>query len=188
MSFFNVNWIILKIIHHQNSSIELLLLTNDYWKIRVFTKQNSKKNIDLWNIINTEIKVWKTNEIKNFSNIKILSQLDYTKLDFETTMEYLILINLVEKNIPLNLKFAWLYEIISKINNYKTISEEKIIFSQLKILNILWLLWINSKNKEINKILNFIHISSIDTILKLKDLNINTKMEIKEIILKNNNS
>lgn len=182
MSFFNVNWIILKIIHHQNSNIELLLFTNDYWKIRVFTKQNTKKNIDLWNIINAEIKVWKTNEIKSFSNIKIISQLDYTTKNYETTFEYLMLINLIEKNIPLNLQFSWLYEIISKINSYDNISEEKIIFSQLKILNILWLLSINSKNIEINKLLHFINTSHIDIILKLKDLNLNTKTQIKEII------
>jgi hypothetical protein len=54
------------------------------------------------------------------------------------------------------------------INNYKKLTEEKILLAKLKITNILWNLPIDSNDKITEKILKFIHKNNIKEIFKLK--------------------
>lgn len=182
MANFNLNWIVFEVKKLNEKNISIKLFTKEYWKIQVFTKQNSKKNIDLWNIINCEINVWKNNVVKNYSNIKIISQFDYLQKDYISTFEYLNTLNILNKLIPLNQEIPGIYEIIYELNNYSNISEHKILLCQLKILNTLWLLSLEVHNIIIQKILNFINKNKIQNILKLKLLDSSINTQIKTII------
>jgi hypothetical protein len=98
--------------------------------------------------------------------------------------EYLYLLKSIWDNCAYNLQICEIYNVFCELNEIQNISEEKIIFSHLKILNILWLLPEIHQNPTIQKILSFIGKESIKNILKLKGLDENLKWELKNFLMK----
>ena len=183
MSTFKTSWIIIKknIIKDKESSV--IIFTKDYGKIVSLYKNNKKeKQIDVWNIINFEITT-KTKNINTLKNILILNQLNYNNYNYNIILEYLNIINIIFKLIPLNQAIFWVYDIVYEINKYTNISEEKLLLAQIKLLSILWYIKEENKSLIIKKILNFIQTNNIKEILKLKWLDENSLNKLKEIVI-----
>lgn len=183
MSFFKTSWIILKINPSKDNDFLFDVFTYDYWKIKLKTKKLKKqKNLDVWYIINFEINVKKENSIHEINNIKIKNEFDYLWKNYEVIINFLELIKIINEKCPLNMPIFEIFNILNELNNSKNITDEKIIFTTLKALNILWLLKLENSNQTIQKILSFISKESIKNILKLTWLDENTKKELKNII------
>lgn len=182
MSVFKSVWIILKI-EDREKQYFLTIFTQEFWKIKVVSKKAKlQKTLDIWYNINYEIIVKKSNSLNTILNINIKNQFNYNKFNYEIILEYLNLIKIIYNFCPLNHKINWIYEIVNELNSFKNITEEKIIFLQLKILNVLWILNTNNDNLKIQKILLFIQNNNIWNILKLKWLKLWDKQELKQII------
>jgi hypothetical protein len=54
-------------------------------------------------IVNFEINVRKENSINEIKNIKIKNEFEYNKKSYGIILEYLEILNLIEKNSPLNM-------------------------------------------------------------------------------------
>lgn len=172
MSLFKTTWIILKKKSLKENEDFLVVFTNEYWKLNLKAKKTKKeKSLDLGYIINFEVNVKWENNINEIRNIKIKNELNYNNYDYKIIYEYLNILNLVEKNCPLNMQNHWIFEIFNKINSYEIITFEKLLFLKAKILNLLWILKVENKNENIKKVLLFIEKNPIDNILKLKWLN-----------------
>lgn len=169
MSIFKASWIILKKTKLKENEEIVTVFTSEYWKLVLKNKISKRqKNLDLWYIINFEINVKKENQINGILNSKIKNEFQYNNKDFSLIIEYLELIKFIENFTPLNMQILWIYEIFYKINDHKNLTFEKIIFSKIKILSLLWILKNEENNNEIvKKIINFILKNSIDEILKL---------------------
>ncbi len=189
MSIFKTKWIVLKKINKEKQTI-YIVFSQDYWKINLISNNSSKeKRIDLWYIISFEIKTYEKNDIMKIKNIKIINEFNYLNYNFETIFLYQIILTIIYKIVPAKKQIFNILEIFEKINllsNKKNLWEEKIrekiIFSWLKILNILWFLNINHKNPEIKKILFFINNNNFQTILKLTWLSLENKKILEKII------
>lgn len=185
MSIFKTSWVILKINSLKETEFLFDVFSYDYWKLKLKAKKSKKeKNLDVWYIINFEVNVKKENQIHEIKNIKIKSEFDYLNKDYETILEYLELLKLIDEKCPLSMPIYEIFNILNEINNFENITEEKLIFSKLKILNILWLLPEKHINEKIQKILSFISKESIKNILKLKWLDEKTKVDLKNILMK----
>jgi len=185
MTNFKTSGIVLKIINNQKINT-IYIFSKEYWKIICSIKNNKKeKMLDIWNIVNFEIST--KNNFNNIKNITIINSINYNILNYNTIYEYLTLINYIFKLCPLNEVNTMVYDIVFEINKYKSISQEKIIFAQLKLLDILWY-WI--ENKTIKKLNQYISKNNIKNILRLKWLNenqlINLKKEI-DLVISNRN-
>jgi hypothetical protein len=63
-----------------------------------------------------------------------------------------------------------------------TTIDSKLILANLKIINISWELELEHENETVSKILNFIHNSKIESILKLAWISENIKKELEALI------
>ncbi len=185
MSIFKTSWVILKISLLKETEILFDVFSYDYWKLKLKAKKSKKeKNLDVWYIINFEVNVKKENHIHEIKNIKIKSEFDYLWKDYETIFEYLELLKWIDEKCPFGMPIYEIFHILQEINNFENITSEKILFSQWKILHILWLLPGEHKNEKIQKILSFISKESIKNILKLKWLDEKTKVDLKNVLMK----
>lgn len=169
MSIFKASWIILKKTKLKENEEIITMFTNEYWKLILKNKISKRqKNLDLWYIINFEISVKKENQINEILNPKIKNEFQYNNKDFSLIIEYLELIKFIENFTPLNMQIIWIYEIFYKINEYKNLTYEKIVFSKVKLLSLLWILKTDENDDEtVKKVINFILKNNIDNILKL---------------------
>lgn len=169
MSIFKTKWIIIKIDKIAKNDFLYTIFSYDYWKIKANKKIAKKEKIlDIGYMINFEIETKKDITIHKIRNIKILSSFDYEKKSFLLINNFLELIALILKNSPEWMPISEIYNILDYINNYKKLTEEKILLAKLKITNILWNLPIDSNDKITEKILKFIHKNNIKEIFKLK--------------------
>lgn len=169
MSLFKTSWIILKIVKQKEVEFLLDVFSYEYWKIKLKAKiSKTLKNLDIWYIINFEINVKKENSIHEIKNIKIKNEFKYTNKNYEVIFEYLELLKIVNEKCPFSLPIFEIYNILNEINIFDNLTVEKIIFSKLKILNILWILKTQNDDVKIKKILSFIEKENIKKILKLK--------------------
>lgn len=183
MSLFKTTWIILKKSKLKENEDFLSVFTDEYWKINLKAKKTKKeKSLDLGYIINFEVNVKWENNINEIRNIKIRNELNYNNYDYKIIYEYLNILNLVEKNCPLNMQNHWIFEIFNKINSYDWLTFEKLLFLKAKILNFLWILKTENQNENIKKVLIFIEKSSVDNILKLKWLSENDIYLLENIL------
>ena len=183
MSIFKTKWIIIKIDKIAKNDFLYTIFSYDYWKIKANKKIAKKEKIlDIWYIINFEIETKKNNSIHKIRNIKILSHFNYEKKSFKLINNFLELIALISKNIPEWIPIFEIYNIFYYINNYEKLTDEKILLTKLKIINILWNLTTQSKDKIVEKILKFIHNNNIKEILKLTWINEKEKNILEKII------
>lgn len=183
MAIFKCNWIILKKSILNDKTKLITVFTDEYWKINInYKDKKTDKQLDIWYIINFETKVKDDNKVTQLNNVYIKSVFNYENKSYSIIFEYLNLIKIVQKKCPLNLQIYWIYDIFSKMQILENLSEEKIIFCQLKILFKLWLISNEHKNEKINKILKFIEKNNISEIVKLKWLDDNSKSILKELI------
>ena len=182
MSIFKCNGIILKKSSLNENQNLITILSYEYGKINInYKNTKDQKSLDIWFEISFETNVKNEKKINTLNNVVIKSQFDYLKSDYETILEYLETIYLVQRLCPLNLSLNWIYEIISTINK-SVLNKEKLVFSQLKIMSTLWLLNTEHNDLTIKKILNFIDKNSIFDILKLKWLSLEQYNLLKWII------
>ncbi len=158
------------------------IFTKDYWKILVNKKLNSKEKIlDIWYIINCEIKTNEKNDIHQIRNIKIKYEYLNQKRSFSEINSYLEILNYILKNIAIWIVFYEIFDIVEQINKSEKINEIKLILAKIKIKNILWELDINNKDIKISKILKFINQNNIKTIFKLTWIDENLIIKLKKI-------
>ncbi len=168
MSVFKTKWIILKIHKPKDKDFLYTIFTYDFWKILVSKKKNTKeKALDLWYIVNCEVRTKDWYNIHKISNIKIISEFEYQNKSFELIESYLKLLSLVLKNTPDGNPAFEIYNTLECVHNQKKINTERLCLARLKIINYLWDLDTNHKDPTIWKILRFIDASSIRDILKL---------------------
>ncbi len=181
MSYFKTKAIVLKKQKIKDHDSILQLFSYEYWLISAFRKEiSSEKKLDLWYIINCEIET--KNEKNTLKNIKIKSELNYQNLDFSTINQYLHLILLINKNCPKWSPIFEIFEVFEAINNLTNLNSSKIIYSQLKILHILWVLNLEHSNETVKKILIFISKSKIENILKLETCNDEVFRSLEKIV------
>jgi hypothetical protein len=179
MSIFQDSGIILKIDKKQKDFL-YTIFSQRFWKV-IAQKHiaNKEKMLDLWFVINYEIKT-KKSDISKIRNIKIINELKTENKNFEIIYKYLDLLNTILKKTAFWVENNEIFEIINQINKYKNKDLEiKIILAKLKIIDLLWELNINHKDQTIYKNLLFIHKNNFGKIIKLKWIN----EEIKDILL-----
>jgi len=192
LSIFKDKAIVLKIDKvNSNSSWEKIkdkellytLFTKTYWKIKANkTYSKNEKNIDIWYVINFEIITSVNKKIHKIKNIKINSEFNLNKdKNFSEINNYLETLSLIYREIPEWLSFEEVFKIIEEINTYEKIDLTKLILAKLKIKSLLWILDIENKNPIISKILKFINVSKIDSILKLTWINNELKKELENL-------
>lgn len=183
MAIFKCSWIVLKKSILNDKTKLITVFTNEYWKINInYKDKKTDKTLDVWYVINFETRVKDENKVTQLNNVFIKSVFNYEQKSYSIILEYLNLIKIIQKNCPLNLQIYGIYEIFSKMQEYENLSDEKIIFTQLKILTKLGLIDLENKNEKISKILNFIQKNNINDILKLKWLDEETKNLLKNIV------
>ena len=183
MLIFKTKWIILKINRLKENDFLYTILSEDYWKILCQKKIVSKeKSLDLWYIINFEIVTKEERKIHKIRNIKILSEFKTEWKWFKIINSYLELLNLILRYTPDWVPVLWIILIFKNINSIKDLDEIKIILSKLKILNILWILDIESKNPLVKRILKFIDKNNINDILRLSGINERIKEELGKLL------
>ncbi len=170
---------------HSQKETEFLfdIFTYEYGKMKLKSKKSKKeKTLDIWYIIDFEINVKKENSIHEMKNIKIKNEFDYLNKDYSILLQYLELITLVYEKCPYNVAIYDIFHLLNGVNICENISSEKLLFSKLKVLSLLWILQIDNSNLQIQKILSFISKESIQNILKLKWLTQKNQWEINNII------
>lgn len=183
MSLFKSSGVIVNIFTSSEKEFLFDIFSYEYGKLKLKAKKTKKeKSLDVWYLINFEVNVKKENSIHEIKNIKIKNEFFYNDKNYEVIFAYLQVLEIINKKFPYSLPIYEIYNILSEINEYKNITEEKLIFSQCKLLSILWILPEKHKNISIEKILSFISKESINNILKLKWLDENLKNELKKII------
>ena len=185
MSIFKSKWIIIKIQKLEEKNNLYTIITSDYWKILCNKKLNLReKTLDLGYLINFEIEVkWWVN-IHNIKNIKILEEFNSLWEKYSTIENFLILLKIVHLKLPEKLVNIEIFNTLEIIIRNKKINSIKLILSQLKILNILWILNLEDKNLTIKKILHFINKNKIENVLKLIWINETLETELKNIVKK----
>jgi recombinational DNA repair protein (RecF pathway) len=185
MSIFKSQWIVLKIKKISEKNLLYTILTSDYGKILCNKKFNSReKNLDLGFLINFEIEVKLGINIHSIKNIKILDEFDFLWKKYSTINNLLILLNIINLKLPEKLVNLEIFNSLKNIIKYKKLTPNKLILSQLKIINILWLLDLENKNLTIKKILYFINKNKIENILKLTWIDQKLELELKSIVNK----
>ncbi len=183
MFVFKTSWIILKINKLKENEFLICVFSYDYWKLNLKTNlSKNKKSLDIWYIINFEIYHKKELSINEIKNIKILKEFNYNNKDYEIIILYLNLLKYIFDGTSFNNPIFEVYNTIYFLNNYENITPQKIILTQLKIKNIFWELWVESKNQDIKKILNFISKQNIKTLFKIEQLDFNILDELKKLI------
>ena len=183
MSIFKSQWIILKIKKLEEKNNLYTIITSDYWKILCNKKLNTReKTLDLGYFINFEIEVKNWVNIFNIRNIKIISEFNSMWKKYSIIENFLNLLKIVHLKLPEKLINLEVFNTLKEIVKYKNINSVKLILSQLKILNILWLLDLENKNLTIKKILYFINKNNIENILKLTWINDNMESELKQVV------
>lgn len=185
MSIFKSKWIIIKIKKLEEKNNLYTIITSDYWKILCNKKLNLReKTLDLGYLINFEIEVkWWVN-IHNIKNIKILEEFNSLWEKYSTIENFLILLKIVHLKLPEKLVNIEIFNTLEIIIRNKKINSIKLILSQLKILNILWILNLEDKNLTIKKILHFINKNKIENVLKLIWINETLETELKNVVKK----
>lgn len=198
MSIFKSKWIIIKTKKIGDKKLLYTILSSDYWKILCNKKFSTKeKKLDLGYVINFEIEVKKWVNIHNIKNIKILSEFNSLWKKYSIIKNFLDLLNIVNKKLPEKLVNLEIFNTLEKIIKYDQpqslliqegrLTVLKLILSQLKIINLLWLLNIENKDPIIKKILNFINKNKIENILKLAWINDDLERKLENILGKYRN-
>lgn len=183
MSLFKSSGVIVHISSSNEKEFLFDVFSYEYGKLKLKAKKTKKeKNLDIWYLINFEVNVKKENTLHEIKNIKIKNEFPYHDKNYEIIYTYLELIQIINQKCPYHLPIYEIYSLLSEINEYENISEEKLIFCQCKALSILWLLPEKHTNQKIQKILSFITKESMKNILKLKWLDENMKKEIQSMI------
>ncbi|MDD5770381.1 MAG: recombination protein O N-terminal domain-containing protein [Candidatus Gracilibacteria bacterium] len=183
MSLFKTYGIVLKTTKVKENDFLLDVFCYDYGKLKLkTTKSKTIKTLDIGYILNFEIDVQKQNKIHEIKNIKIKNEFDYLNKNYLIIIKYLELLKIINDKCPLGMPIFEIFNILNEINLTKNITEEKIIFSQLKILNILGVLKQENNNEKIQKVLSFVNKESIKNILKLKGLSEDEKKILEKII------
>ena len=168
MSVFKTKWIILKIHKPKDKDFLYTVFTYDFWKILVSKKKNTKeKALDLWYMVNCEIRTKDWYNIHKISNLKIVSEFYYENKPFDLIQDYLKTLSLVLKNTPDGNPAFEIFNILEQINKHKNITSEKLCLARLKIMNCLWDLNIIHSDPIIWKILKFIDTHNISDLLRL---------------------
>jgi len=168
MSIFKSKWIIIKIKKIGDKKLLYTILSSDYWKILCNKKfSNKEKNLDLGYLINFEIEVKSGVNINNIKNIKILSEFNSFWKEYSIIKNFLDLLNIINKKLPEKLVNLQIFNSLEEVIKHENLNSIKLILSQLKIINLLWLLDLEHKNLTIKKILHFINKNKIENILKL---------------------
>lgn len=140
----------------------------EYWKILCSKRaSNKEKEVEIWACISCEVSVKKQREIHNLRNIKIKSQINYTKLNFETINSYLFLVSQIYKNCQKGMIIPEIYDVLEIINSKENIENYSIILWRLKIKNILWNLNDENENQTVKKIIHFIINNNFRDIIRL---------------------
>lgn len=184
MSFFKATWIILKIDRYDKYEL-LHIFTNEYGKICVKKTKKTKNLLDLWYIISFEINVKNQNKIHPISQISIKKSLNYQNLSSDIIIIFLENLNIIYKLIPEKIPQKQIYESFLLILEKENIKKDIFIIQKLVFLKYLWLLWENTQNITLLKIINFINNSSLKEAFKLSikdDLILN---QINQYILEN---
>lgn len=182
MSIFKTKWIVIKKEKLKENEFIYTVFTYDYWKIKAIKKENKKeKNLDLWYILNFEIYLSEKSEIFKIRNIKIVWEFKTENRSFSEIKSFLELLNTILRNTPEKVSIYEIYNTFENLKYFEGLSEEKLILTRLKIINILWLLNIDNKNTIILKILKFINNNNIKTIFKLKWITEEIKEELSKI-------
>jgi len=169
VSIFKTKAIVLKINKTKDKNFIYTLFTVDYWKINCVKKLKTKeKSLDLWYNIDFQIFVWKKKDgIHTIRNIKILSEFNTQNKTFSEINTFLEFTALIFKKTPSWVPIPEIYNIFNRINSLETYKIEKVLLAKLKVLNVLWELNSNHKNKTVEKILKFVINNNIDTVLRL---------------------
>lgn len=171
MSLFKTKWIILHIKKRWWEEDLYTLFSYEYGKIYVQKKKNKKeKSFDIGYIVQCEIETKEGKNIHKMKNLKIHSQYLYEWEEFACIHEYLLLIALVKKGTPDGVPIMEVYKVISTLHKQKEMTFDRILLSELKVLDILWILKDINENITVKKILKFVRENKIDTILKLKGI------------------
>lgn len=169
MSIFKTKGLVLKINKNKDKNFIYTLFTVDYWKINCIKKLKTKeKSLDLWYDIDFQIYVWKKKDgIHSIRNIKILSEFNAHDKTFSEINSFLEFLTLILRRTPAWVPIPEIYTIFSSLNSLDNVKVEKILLAKLKILNVLWELDTNHKNKTVTKILKFVVNNNISTVLRL---------------------
>jgi predicted metal-dependent phosphoesterase TrpH len=182
MSLFKTQAIILNYKKIKDKDFVYTIFTKDFWKILVNKKYSQKeKNLDIWYIINCEIETKENRDIHKIRNIKIKYEFLNQKRSFAEINKYLEILNYIYKNIELWITNQEIYNILEYLNSQKEINEIKLLLTKLKLININWELNIENKDNTINKILKFINLNNIKTILKLNWITKEIKNKLEKI-------
>ena len=169
MSIFKTKGIIIKKISVLEKDVIYDIFTYDFWRIKAKKKAKTReKSLDLGYIINFEVETKEWKDIHSIRNIKILSDFAYEWENFMIIHEYLRFLHTIIIHIPLGIWVKEVFQIVEAVNLKKKISAFKINLARIKILEIVGILECLHSDREIRKILEFIRISRIDDILKLK--------------------
>lgn len=184
MSLFKATWIILKIDRYEKYDL-IQIFSIEYWKIKLKKNKKNKQLLDLWYIISFEINVKNENDYHFIKNIKIKKSLNYQNLNSEIIITFLENLNIIQKLIPEKIPQKQLFESFEIILWDNNIRKDKLIIQKLIILKYLWLLWENTKNNTLIKIIKFINNSSLRDIFKLSIKNEFILKQINQYILDN---
>ena len=184
MSIFKDSAIVLKIKKQENKDFIYHLMSEKFWKNYSCKKLNSKeKNVDIWYHINYEIDSNKNRDISKLKMIKIINEFNYEGRVFKEINEFLNLINIIFKRVEFWIENIAINNIVKEILKYnKDDLEIKLILAQLKIINLLWELNIENKDKNISKILNFIDKNNFKDILRLSWIDESNKKELQNVL------
>jgi len=88
-------------------------------------------------MLNFEIYLSEKSEIFKIRNIKITWEFKAENKNFSEIKNFLELINSILKNSPEKVSIYEIYNIFENLKYYENLSEEKLILTRLKVLNIL---------------------------------------------------
>ncbi|MDP2090117.1 MAG: hypothetical protein Q8K30_00840 [Candidatus Gracilibacteria bacterium] len=158
------------------------IFTKDYGKIKCNKKlSKTEKTLDLGYIVNFEITTKENSSIHKINNIKILSEFTHENKNFCEINAYLTILAKVLHKTPHGSPIYELFDLLEFVTNIKNIDETKLILSKLKIISIFGDLNENNENETIRKILKFINVNKIESILKLTGINEELKIKLNTI-------
>ncbi len=191
MSIFKTQWIILKIKKQEEKNNLYTIFTSDYWKILTSKKLVLKeKTLDLWYLINFEIEVKEWVNIHKIKNIKISWEFNSFWKPYSIIHSFLESLNIVTTKLPEKLAHLEVFHTLETLVKYEkvtsnTLTQQKIILIQLKILDLLWTLNIEHDDVTVKKILLYIHKNKSGEILKLVWISKEVEKKLDEIIWQN---
>lgn len=188
MWVFKASGVILKIHKWRDGNFLYTIFSDAYGKIMCSKKYSkTEKTVDIGYVANFEIITKNKSNIHSIRNIKIISELSFHDKSFSQLNSYLELIALIFTTTA-----PWVAnrEIFSLIPSIHKVQEKpdiacKLTLTKLKYIDISWDLDINHSDPTAQKILWFIHRSSIQDILKLTGISHEIEILLKNHILKN---